>query len=351
MARMTPADARGLTPLVWGHVSPYVRLIWTWSSASTLICRKRRDRPDFLRKACSVKSVPSCFPGRQGIATVRRGSLNRRNVKSRSTRVATKTAGARADGAADRHERAKDYLGEGEIAALLDAAKVGRHGTRDHLLLLMMFRHGLRVTEAVGLRRDELDLDHARLWVRRLKGGLPVEQPIAGDELRAIKRHLATRTDGLPWLFISERDHPLTRQAINYLIAAAAMRAGTSRQSTRICSAIPVGSPWRTRATTCASSRTTWATAIPGTPSTTPALPDAASKGCGAEARWPKRTASRSLGLIGNAVVPQRPGDLSRHVFGVPWPVPRAHPLLKVGDDLVGDAAVNVSEFAHVLTP
>jgi hypothetical protein len=23
MARMTPADRRGLTPLVWGHVSPY----------------------------------------------------------------------------------------------------------------------------------------------------------------------------------------------------------------------------------------------------------------------------------------------------------------------------------------
>jgi hypothetical protein len=30
------------------------------------------------------------------------------------------------------------------------------------------------------------------LWVERLKGSLPVEQPIAGDELRAIKRYLAT---------------------------------------------------------------------------------------------------------------------------------------------------------------
>jgi site-specific recombinase XerD len=46
--------------------------------------------------------------------------------------------------------------------------------------------------------------------------------------LRAIKRHLATRTDALPWLFISERGQPLTRQAVNYLIAAAAERAGLS---------------------------------------------------------------------------------------------------------------------------
>ncbi len=57
------------------------------------------------------------------------------------------------------------------------------------------------------------------------QGWASVEQPIAGDELRAIKRHLATRTDALPWLFISERGQPLTRQAVNYLIAVAAERA------------------------------------------------------------------------------------------------------------------------------
>jgi type 1 fimbriae regulatory protein FimB/type 1 fimbriae regulatory protein FimE len=66
----------------------------------------------------------------------------------------------------------------------------------------------------------------ARERVRRLKGGLSVEQPIAGDELRALKRHLARRTDALPWLFISERGQPLTRQTVNYLLAAAAGRAG-----------------------------------------------------------------------------------------------------------------------------
>jgi Phage integrase family len=64
-----------------------------------------------------------------------------------------------------------------------------------------------------------------RLWIRRLKNGLAVEHPIAGDELRAIKRYLATRTDSLPWLFVSEREQPLTRQSVNYLIAMAARRA------------------------------------------------------------------------------------------------------------------------------
>jgi integrase len=98
-------------------------------------------------------------------------------------------AAATPDGAADRHERAKDYLSLGEMTKLLDAAKARRHGVRDHLLLLMAYLHGLRVSEAISMRRNEADLDRARLWIRPLKGGLSVEQPIAGDELRAIKRH------------------------------------------------------------------------------------------------------------------------------------------------------------------
>src|SRR5262249_19536954 len=55
------------------------------------------------------------------------------------------------------------------------------------------------------------------VWVARLKNSLSVEHPIAGDELRAIKRYLATREDNLPWLFVSERGQPMTRQAVNYL--------------------------------------------------------------------------------------------------------------------------------------
>ena len=85
-----------------------------------------------------------------------------------------------------------------------------------------MYRHGLRVSEAIGVRQGDVDLRHARIWIRRLKNGLSVEHPIAGDELRAIKRYLNTRDDALPWLFLSERGHPMTRQSVNYLISTAA---------------------------------------------------------------------------------------------------------------------------------
>lgn len=114
--------------------------------------------------------------------------------------------------------RPKDFLTQDEVQDVLNACKGRRHASRDALVCLLMFRHGLRVTEAVRMRITDVDLKNSRLWVNRLKGGLSVEHPIEGDELRAIRRYLAERKDSLPWLFVSERQAPLTRQAVNHLL-------------------------------------------------------------------------------------------------------------------------------------
>lgn len=125
----------------------------------------------------------------------------------------------------DGHERGKDFLTPAEIDQLLAAAKDSRYRERDRALVLVMFRHGLRVSEVTSLRLKSVNLKESRLWVHRLKNGLSTDHPIAGDELRAIKRYLATRKDSLPWLFVSERGGQMTRQAVAYVVKELASRA------------------------------------------------------------------------------------------------------------------------------
>jgi hypothetical protein len=76
--------------------------------------------------------------------------------------------------------------------------------------------------------KEDVSFDRATLWVRRLKGSNAGMHPIEGDELRAIRRYLATRTDNLPWLFVSERQGRLTRFAVNYLVDRTARASGSS---------------------------------------------------------------------------------------------------------------------------
>jgi type 1 fimbriae regulatory protein FimB len=81
------------------------------------------------------------------------------------------------------------HLVSAEVEKLLDAAKGSRNAARDRCLLLLMFRHGLRVLETCGLKLSQVDTESRVMHVKRLKAGLSTTHPLRGDELRAM--HIA----------------------------------------------------------------------------------------------------------------------------------------------------------------
>ncbi len=92
----------------------------------------------------------------------------------------------------------------------MDAAKRNRWGHRDATMILVAHRHGLRVSEPVELRWDQVDVRTATLHVRRAKQGTPSTHPILGDELRALRRLQREQEPKSPFVFTSERGAPFT---------------------------------------------------------------------------------------------------------------------------------------------
>jgi integrase len=126
----------------------------------------------------------------------------------------------------------RKYLSPDEARRVIDAAsKVGRHDERDKLLLTLIYRHGLRVSEAVGLQWTDFDLDapkDRRFWVRRLKGSVDSTHTLEPDTAKALKQ-LQSGTDGA-CVFRSEQGNPLSVDAVQLIVKRAGEVAGLGFQ-------------------------------------------------------------------------------------------------------------------------
>lgn len=122
--------------------------------------------------------------------------------------------------------RTREHLTNAEVKDLLEAAKeIGRHGHRDALLILMMYRHALRVGELANLQWEQFDLKRGKLSIRRLKNGLPSIHYLERDEIKAL-RHLSKAYPPGSFVFISERGGPLSINSIHKIVARAGEAAG-----------------------------------------------------------------------------------------------------------------------------
>jgi len=121
--------------------------------------------------------------------------------------------------------RSREHLTSDEVDKLISTARsLGRHGHRDATLILLAYRHGLRVSELVALRWDMVDLKQGLLHVSRLKNGVTSTHPVRGPELRALRKLQRDYPD-TPYLFVTERKGPLTTSTVRKILTRAAERA------------------------------------------------------------------------------------------------------------------------------
>lgn len=117
--------------------------------------------------------------------------------------------------------RSREHLTLDEVKTLMKAAgSIGRHQHRDRTLILTMFRHGLRVSEAIDLKWDQVNFKAGSVHINRLKNGKPATHYLEGDEIRALRRLKREYLESL-YIFVTERGGPLTRSTVNKLITRA----------------------------------------------------------------------------------------------------------------------------------
>jgi integrase len=122
--------------------------------------------------------------------------------------------------------RSREYLTEAEVDKLRKAARtIGRHGHRNDTMILIAYRHGLRVSELVNLRWEQVDLAQGILHVWRLKRGIPSTHPMTGLEIRML-RQLHRQSKESPYVFTSERGGPMTAANVRKMAQKAGKLAG-----------------------------------------------------------------------------------------------------------------------------
>lgn len=124
------------------------------------------------------------------------------------------------------------YWQPNELLSVLEQAR--NKSTRNHLMVLLAYKHGLRATELCLLKLD--DVADGRLDCKRLKGSLHTNRPLESDanplldEKRALSAYLRERQDtGSMFLFVSRLGGGMTRDAVADIFEDACMRAGIER--------------------------------------------------------------------------------------------------------------------------
>ena len=125
------------------------------------------------------------------------------------------------------------YLTREELQALLDAPDTSIvSGIRDRAMLHLTFAAGMRVSELVGLRLDQIDRQSMSSVHIMGKGRRERVLPLWKETAAAIKAWLKVRpANGAPELFLNARGEAMTRSGFEYILQKHVATAARSTPS------------------------------------------------------------------------------------------------------------------------
>lgn len=126
-----------------------------------------------------------------------------------------------------------EVLTPAEVRALMDACRQGALGDRNRALIAVLYRAGLRVSEALALRPQDVDASAGTIRVLRGKGGKARTVGVDDTALRFLERWLAHRVErSVPGhvLFSSLSGEPLETASVRQVLRRAAVRAGVVKR-------------------------------------------------------------------------------------------------------------------------
>jgi integrase len=118
--------------------------------------------------------------------------------------------------------RTREHLLPEEVEAMRSAIKKSktRHAHRDSTLILLIYRHGLRVAEVASLRWEQIDFHCGTIYVKRVKKGTPSTHPLYSDEVRSLRK-LQRDYPASPYVFQSSRRGSLALDTVGGIIERA----------------------------------------------------------------------------------------------------------------------------------
>jgi integrase/recombinase XerD len=248
------APARALSPAAQAVNSYLDHLAVERGSSSNTLSSYRRDLRrylDFLatRSVTSLSEVDAATVG-QFLAALREGDPDHQPLSAASAaRAVVAVRGlhkfAYADGQVSSDvarevkppappRRLPKAISVDDVERLLDAADFDQTplSVRDRALLEVLYGTGARISEAVGLDVDDIDLAQKSVLLRG-KGGKQRLVPLGSFAAKALSAYLVRiRPDlvrvgrGTPKVFLNSRGGPLSRQSAWTVLRSAAEKAG-----------------------------------------------------------------------------------------------------------------------------